>query len=82
MNQAIATRCRLNLSQEGLLWKVALAHLGASGLHQTVVDLLRGFGPKPTRSSMEYHSTRMGGRGRSTRVRKIFCGSRNGNAIA
>lgn len=54
MNQAIATRCRLNLSQEGLLWKVALAHLGTSGLHQTVVDLLHGFGPKPTRSSTEY----------------------------
>ncbi|PQO98873.1 hypothetical protein C5612_27110 [Pseudomonas frederiksbergensis] len=54
MNQVITTRKRLNLSQEGLLWKVALAHLGASGLHQAVVDLLHGFGPKPSRSSMEY----------------------------
>lgn len=48
------TRWRLNLSQEGMLWKVALAHLGVSGLHQAVVDLLQGFGPKPPRSSMEY----------------------------
>ena len=54
MNQVIATRCRLDLSQEGLLWKVALAHLSASGLHQALVDLLHGFGPKPKRSSMEY----------------------------
>lgn len=54
MNQVMTTRRRLNLSQEGLLWKVALAHLGASSLHQAVVDLLQGFGPKPPRSSMEY----------------------------
>lgn len=54
MIQVITARWRLNLCQEGMLWKVALAHLGASGLHQTVVDLLHGFGPKPPRSSMEY----------------------------
>lgn len=48
------TRSRLNLSQEGMLWEVALAHLGATGLHQAVVDLLKSFGPKPARGSMEY----------------------------
>lgn len=54
MIQVMTTRWRLNLSQEGMLWRIAFAHLGASGLHQTVVDLLQGFGPKPPRSSMEY----------------------------
>jgi hypothetical protein len=54
MIQAMTTRLRLNLSQEGLLWKTALAHLRASGLHQAVVDLLHGFGRKPSRSSIEY----------------------------
>jgi hypothetical protein len=48
------TRSRLNLSQEGMLLEVALAHLGATGLHQAVVDLLQSFGPKPARGSMEY----------------------------
>lgn len=54
MIQVSTTRSRLNLSQEGMLWKVALAHLGATGLHQAVVDLLHSFGPQPPRSSMEY----------------------------
>lgn len=54
MIRETTTRWRLNLSQEGVLWKTALAHLGASGLHQAVVDLLNGFGPIPTRSPMEY----------------------------
>ena len=54
MIQVNTTRSRLNLSQEGMLWKVALAHLGATGLHQAVVDLLHSFGPQPPRSSLEY----------------------------
>ena len=54
MIRVTTTRWRLNLSQEGVLRKIALAHLGASGLHQAVVDLFQGFGPKPPRTSMEY----------------------------
>lgn len=54
MIRVTTTRWRLNLSHEGMLWKIALAHLGASGLHRAVVELLKGFGPKPSRSSTEY----------------------------
>lgn len=52
MIQAKARR-RLNLSQEGVLWRIALAHLGTPGLHQKVVGLLQDFGPKPSRSPIE-----------------------------
>lgn len=45
---------RLKTPQEGMLWKSALEYLGAQGLHETVVDLLRSFGPKPARSSREF----------------------------
>ncbi len=33
------TGTRLKMSQEGLLWKTALSHLGATELHQVVVGL-------------------------------------------
>lgn len=33
------TSTRLKLSQEGMLWKIALEHLGPVGLHQVVVEL-------------------------------------------
>lgn len=52
MIQAKARR-RLNLSQEGMLWRIALAHLGSSGLHHKVVGLLQDFGSKPSRSPIE-----------------------------
>lgn len=47
-------RTRLTVPQEGMLWKAALMHWGAEGLHQAVVDLLQNFGPSPIRSSIEY----------------------------
>lgn len=42
------------MAQEGVLWKAALEHLGPQGLLETVVDLLRSFGPRPARSQKEY----------------------------
>lgn len=36
------TSTRLKMSQEGLLWKTALEHLGSVGLHQFVVDIWAG----------------------------------------
>lgn len=44
---------RLNLRQEGALWKAAMGYLGPVQLHQTVFDLLRTFGPEPVRSRRE-----------------------------
>lgn len=66
------TRSRLNLSQEGMLWKVALAHLGATGLHQAVVDLLQSYGPKPERGSMEYLRREWVGEGVISVLEKAF----------
>lgn len=45
MIQVNTTRSRLNLSQEGMLWKVALAHLGATGLQQAVGIYSIALGP-------------------------------------
>ncbi|RIZ40682.1 hypothetical protein CIK02_13750 [Pseudomonas putida] len=47
-------RNRFTMAQEGVLWKAALEHLGPQRLLETVVDLLRSFGPRPARSQKEY----------------------------
>lgn len=39
------TSTRLKMSQEGLLWKTALTHLGPSGLHRFVNELWTNAGP-------------------------------------
>lgn len=52
----ITKRLRLNLSQEGELWRIALAHLGESGLHKTVIELLNAFVPQFPCSSIEHLS--------------------------
>lgn len=41
------------MSQEGLLWKIALDHLGPVGLHQTVVELWIK-AEQPARATVEY----------------------------
>lgn len=41
------------MSQEGLLWKTALSHLGATELHQIVVGLWVGARP-PAQPTVEY----------------------------
>lgn len=69
----LRTTCsRLNLSQEGVLWKVALAHLEATGLHQAVLDLLQSLGPKPARGSMEYLRREWVGEGVISVLEKAF----------
>lgn len=47
------TSARLNMCEEGLLWKAALEFLGPECLHQTVVDLLVK-ASSPSRSTVEY----------------------------
>jgi hypothetical protein len=47
---------RLDLTQEGRLWKAARSHLGAAALQQAVVDLLLSHGPLKARSKVEYLS--------------------------
>lgn len=47
------TSTRLKMSQEGLLWKAALEHLGPIGLHQVVVELWTKARP-PARTTVEY----------------------------
>ena len=43
----------MKMSQEGLLWKTALEHLGPISLHQVVVDLWTIARP-PARTTVEY----------------------------
>ncbi|WP_224791013.1 hypothetical protein [Pseudomonas fluorescens] len=50
------TNTRLKMSQEGLLWKTALEHLGPTELHQVVVGLWLKAGP-PARPTVEYLDT-------------------------
>ncbi|MDD2059227.1 hypothetical protein NPS58_17545 [Pseudomonas putida] len=47
------TSARLKMSQEGLLWKTALSHLGPTELHQFVVGLWVEAGPS-ARATVEY----------------------------
>ncbi|QZA97751.1 hypothetical protein K3369_29260 [Pseudomonas mandelii] len=47
------TSTRLKMSQEGLLWKAALEHLGPIDLHQVVVELWTITRP-PARTTVEY----------------------------
>lgn len=47
------TSTRLKVSQEGMLWKIALGHLGPVGLHQVVVELWPAKRP-PSPSTVEY----------------------------
>lgn len=47
---------RLDLEQESRLWEAASSHFGAAALQQTVVDLLRSYGPLKVRSKVEYLS--------------------------
>lgn len=44
---------RLNMCEEGLLWKAALGFLGPERLHQTVVDLWANANSR-SRSTIEY----------------------------
>ncbi len=41
------TRARLDMAQEGQLWKMALEHLGSDGLLQVVVDMWSRAAPPP-----------------------------------
>ena len=41
------------MSQEGLLWKIALQHLGPVGLHHSVVELWTKAEPRD-RATVEY----------------------------
>jgi hypothetical protein len=47
------TSARLNICEEGLLWKAALEFLGPVRLYQTVVDLWVN-ATSPSRSTVEY----------------------------
>ena len=47
------TSTRLKMSEEGLLWKTALEHLGPIDLHQVVVELWINARP-PVRTTVEY----------------------------
>jgi hypothetical protein len=47
------TGTRLKMSQEGLLWKAALEHLGPIGLHQFVVEIWASIRPA-ARPTVEY----------------------------
>jgi len=47
------TSTRLKMSQEGLLWKAALNHLGLIGLYEVVFKLWQGAQP-PTCATVEY----------------------------
>ncbi|WP_053163463.1 hypothetical protein [Pseudomonas sp. P1.8] len=47
------TSSRLKMSEEGLLWKTALEHLGPIDLHQMVVELWINARP-PVRRTVEY----------------------------
>lgn len=47
------TSTRMKMSQEGLLWKAALEHLGPIDLHQVVVELWINARP-PVRTTVEY----------------------------
>lgn len=47
------TSARLNMCEEGLLWKAALESLGPVRLYQTVVDLWVN-ATSPSRSTVEY----------------------------
>lgn len=44
---------RIDISQEGLLWRAALDHFEQSELYQVVVELWQGAGP-PARPTVEY----------------------------
>jgi hypothetical protein len=46
------TSTRLKMAQEGLLWKTALAHLGAKGLYEVVLELWQMARPL-TRTTVE-----------------------------
>ena len=51
------TRARLDMAQEGQLWKMALEHLGSDGLLQVVVDMWSHAAPPP-KPVVEYLSTK------------------------
>lgn len=50
------TRARLELSQEGRLWEIALAYFGPEKLLETIVDLWGG-ATAPARPTVEHLST-------------------------
>ena len=50
------TRARLDMAQEGLLWEMALEHLGSDGLLQVIVDMWSHAAPPP-RPLVEHLST-------------------------
>jgi hypothetical protein len=45
---------RLTVPSEGLIWHAACEFSGCVRLEQLIIELLEKYGPKPSRSSLEY----------------------------
>lgn len=55
------TSTRMKMSQEGLLWKTALEHLGPIGLHQFVVEMWASTRPAARQTVEFLDSDHVGG---------------------